>query len=72
MVMKKYPSLKPIVIQVQSSDTAALQRAAAQLEKDLRENFQILNELLRNTGSGESAGGISVSQDATTQMLILS
>lgn len=63
--MKKYPSLKPIVIRVPSNDAAALQRVAAKLEADLRENFQRLDPLLR-------LDSVNVSQDSSTRMLIFS
>lgn len=45
--MDKITPPKPITIRIPTpADTAALQRVAAQLEADLRENFKQLFELI--------------------------
>ncbi len=53
----KTPALKPITVNIPTNDAAALQRAAAQLEADLRENFKTLYDLYTALAEQIEQGG---------------
>lgn len=60
---KKMSALKPITIRIANpADAAALRKAAAQLEQDLRENFALLQPVL---AASQKSSGVTVTQDSS-------